>query len=231
MNLRCIIVEDEYPASRLLNNFINRIPELTLVETFKNALKVPDFLSKNPVELMFLDIQMPFVSGTELLKNLSEKPVTIFTTANPQYALQAFDLDVLDYLVKPFSFDRFQHAVKKAIEYHTFKQIAATNQADTPPQYLSIKSDYRTVKIIFDEILYIEGLSEYVKIITPRKNYVTLIAMKELESQLAPSGFSRVHKSYIVNLSKIRSHNSRQVVLENAVELPIGRVYKGLLTL
>ena len=229
MNLRCIIVEDEFPATRLLQSFISRMPEVSLVEIFKNAVKVPSFLAENPVELMFLDIQMPFISGTELLKNLKDKPATIFTTANPQYAIEAFELDVLDYLVKPFSFIRFQKAVQKAIEYHTFQQLLSTQVGDAPPQYLSIRSDYRTIKIMFDDILYIEGLSEYVKIVTLRKNYVTLIALKDLERQLAAFGFLRVHKSYIVNTSKIHSQGRQQIVLDNDFIVPIGRVYKGII--
>lgn len=227
MNLRCIIVEDEFPAARLLQNFISRMPELTLVETFKNALKVPEFLTQNSIELMFLDIQMPFVSGTELLRNLNDKPATIFTTANTQYAIEAFELDVIDYLVKPFAFERFEKSVKKAIEYHTYRQLAINNSADLAPQYLSIKSDYKTIKVMFDDILYIEGLSEYVKIVTARKKYITLTALKSLDNQLTSFGFQRIHKSFIVNTAKIQSQNSKQVWLNNGETLPIGRAFKG----
>lgn len=225
INLRCIIVEDEYPAARLLKTFIGRMPQLTLVESFTNGVKVPAFLQENTIEILFLDIQMPFVSGTELLRSLPEKPVVVFTTANPAYAAEAFDLDVLDYLVKPFAFDRFEKAVQKAVDYHVFRQLAETKPT-LPEQFLSIKSDYRTVKIMFDDITHIEGLSEYVKIVTARKNYVTLIALKELEIQLETAGFVRVHKSFIVNRACIQSYSSRSVLLKNGLEIPVGRAYK-----
>lgn len=226
-HLRCIVVEDEYPAMRLLQNFIGRIPDLILVNSFKNAVAVPQFLMENTIDILFLDIQMPFLSGTDLLRQIDNKPATIFTTANPQYAVEAFNLDVVDYLVKPFSFERFEKAVAKAIDYHTFKAILTETTMSNTPQYLSIKSDYKTIKIFFDEILYIEGLSEYVRIITSQKSFVTLIAMKDLEEQLAQRGFTRIHKSFIINDSKVRSVSNKQIIMQNGIEIPVGRVYKG----
>jgi two-component system response regulator LytT len=223
--MTCMIVDDEYLAIKILEDYASRIPALTVERTFTKPQEALSYLIKKPAELLFLDIQMPQFNGFELLKKLTELPMIVFTTARHDYAVHAFDLDVLDYLVKPISFERFEKAVKKAAEYKRFKTLSARQSANE--NYLMIKADHRIHKIMTDQVEYIEGLGEYVKIHTPGKTFITLAALKDLYSQLPPDQFVRVHKSFIVSISSIASFNHQQVCLKSGDMLPVGRLYKA----
>ena len=224
MNLTCIMVDDEYLATKILQEYAIRIEGLKVEMTFTRPEQALDYLKSHSVDLLFLDIQMPKLSGFELMKKLSTPPMIVFTTARHDYAVQAYDLDVLDYLVKPISFDRFEKAMRKAMEFSEFKKIRSSN---TSGGYLMIKADYRIHKIVNDEIEFIEGLSEYVKIHTHEKTYIPLVALKDLAQQLPNAQFVRIHKSYIVSLSQVTSYNHQAVLLKNGKTLPIGRSYKA----
>lgn len=225
MNLTCVIVDDEYLAIKVLEEYSVKTIGLSIEKTFTNPQEALDYLATHLVDLLFLDIQMPRLSGFELLKKLQKPPVVIFTTARHDYAVQAFDLDVLDYLVKPIPLERFQKAVKKASEYLQFKK-AILQKSENSERFLMIKADYRIHKIMTDEINYIEGLSEYVKIHTTEKTFVPLISLKELLNQLPVNQFVRIHKSYIVSIAYIASYNHHEVQMKNGETLTIGRFYK-----
>lgn len=226
MSLTCVIVDDEYLAIKILQEYALKIEGLKVEIAFTRPEEALDYLTSHPIELLFLDIQMPKLNGFELLKKLPAPPMVVFTTARHDYAVQAFDLDVLDYLVKPISFERFEKAVKKAEEYSQFKKLR-TQRKDSPQNYLMVKADYRIHKIITEQIEFIEGLSEYVKIHTPEKTFIPLVALKELMDQLPANQFVRIHKSYIVSLAHIASYNHRTLQLKNGKTLPIGRSYKS----
>lgn len=224
MKLTCIMVDDEYLATKILQEYALRIEGLIVEMTFTRPEQALDYLKNHSVDLLFLDIQMPKLSGFDLMKKLSSPPMVVFTTARHDYAVQAYELDVLDYLVKPISFDRFEKAMRKAMEFSGFKKILSPN---TNSGYLMIKADYRIHKIMTDEIEFIEGLSEYVKIHTREKTYIPLVALKDLAQQLPTTQFIRIHKSYIVSLAQVTSYNHQAVQLRNGKTLPIGRSYKA----
>jgi DNA-binding LytR/AlgR family response regulator len=209
MMIRCIVVDDEALARRLLRDYIGRIPELDLVSQCENPLQARSEIEKHNVDLMFLDIQMPGLTGIDFLKTLKNKPLTIFVTAYPDYALQSYELDVIDYLLKPISFERFYLAVSKAMDYLSFRQqkeiVPDNNESVYEKGCFYVRADYKIVRINYRDILFIEGLSEYVQIHTENKKIVTYISMQRINELLPSEYFFRVHKSYIVNLQKIDS--------------------------
>jgi len=224
--IRTLLVDDEYPSLKILENFTLKLSECEVVAKCSSAAEALAVFEKEKIDLMFLDIQMPSMTGIEMLRRLDVKPVTIITTANHDMALDAFNLDVVDYLVKPFSFERFNHAVERAKAYLKYKNTDDTVMTEKP-DYIMVKSDYKIVKIFFKEIKYIEGLGEYVKIILDKGNFVvTLEALKNLEKMLPQETFIRIHKSYILNTSLIRAVSGNMVSLSDGVSLPIGKVYK-----
>jgi DNA-binding LytR/AlgR family response regulator len=224
--IRTLLVDDEYPSLKILENFTLKLSECEVVAKCSSAAEALAVFEKEKIDLMFLDIQMPSMTGIEMLRRLDVKPVTIITTANHDMALDAFNLDVVDYLVKPFSFERFNHAVERAKAYLKYKNTDDTVMTEKP-DYIMVKSDYKIVKIFFKEIKYIEGLGEYVKIILDKGNFVvTLEALKNLEKMLPQETFIRIHKSYILNTSLIRAVSGNMVSLSDGISLPIGKVYK-----
>jgi len=225
MSLTCIIVDDEYLAIKVLQEYASRLPTLQVVKTFTDSREAIRFVQQQPVDLLLLDIQMPYLTGFDLVKQLPAGTMVIFTTARHDYAVQAYELNVLDYLVKPVAVERFEKAIQRAVEYRQYRSLAQEQQP-VVKNYLMIKSDYRLIKLMLEDIEYIEGLSEYVKIYTREKNYTTLAALKNLESELPAQQFIRIHKSFIVALASISQFNSRAVQLSNGKELPIGRSYK-----
>lgn len=224
MKTTCLVVDDEHPALKLLEDYISKMPELELVAKCDNALDANNILQDQPVDLMFLDIQMPDLTGLDFIKSLKRKPVIILTTAYSEYALEGYELDVTDYLLKPFSFERFMQAVNKAQELIILKKKEKTS-IKTAKDHIFVKADYKKVKVNFDDILYIEGLREYVSFFTKDKRIVTLEAMKNLEQILPADQFIRVHKSYIIPLKKV------EAVVGNMLEIagkniPIGKSYR-----
>ncbi len=198
--IKVLLVDDEFLALQLLENFVKEVPELELVAKTKSPIEAQHILSRDRIDLLFLDIQMPTLSGVNLLKNLKNPPLTIFTTAYSDYALTAFDLNVVDYLLKPFSFERFLQAVDKAQ-----RQLSTSNPIyiKDNPHFLSVKANSKIVKVFIDDILFIEGLKEYVKIVCATENIVTFERLKNLEVILPANQFLRVHKSYIINTAKV----------------------------
>lgn len=209
--IKCIVVDDEALARRLLRDHIGKIPELELVAQCENPLQARAEITKHNIDLMFLDIQMPEITGIDFLKTLKTKPLTIFITAFPDYALQSYELDVIDYLLKPVSFERFYQAVNKAVDYLSYRSQKGTEPVvkneDTmyDKGYFYVKADYKIVRVNYRDILFIEGLREYVQIHTENKKIVTYISMQKMTELLPSKYFFRVHKSYIVNLQKIES--------------------------
>lgn len=227
MSYTCLIVDDEQLARRLLEEFVSKIPMLELKGMCKNPLEAMDVLSKEHIDIMFLDIQMPDITGVEFIKSLQQKPATIFTTAYSEYALEGYQLDVIDYLVKPFPLDRFIKAVNKAIEYIDLKRNANNNdqQNGTNSEYLLLHADHKIYKVALDEIKYIEGLKEYVSYYTKEKRIIVLQSLKSIEESLPSDKFIRVHRSYIVPIDKIKTLDGNQVQIGDKL-IPIGRSYK-----
>jgi len=225
MNLNCVIVDDEYLAIKVLEDYISRSESLHFVRAFKLPKEALEFLKSNQVDLLFLDIQMPDMDGFSLLEKLDNPPLIIFTTARPDYAVKAYELNVLDYLVKPISPLRFQLATQKALEYSSYKSLA---ERHIKPEidYLMIHADYQVNKIMYQDIMFIEGLGEYVRIHSITKVYITLLSLKSLQELLPGNLFLRVHKSYIVQRKCIASYNRQQIQLDNGKKIPIGRIYK-----
>jgi len=225
MSISCIIVDDEYLAVKVLEEYASSMPALQVIKTFTDSRAAVDFIQQQPVDLILLDIQMPYVNGFDLVKAVPPHTMVIFTTARHDYAVQAYELDVLDYLVKPIARERFDKAIQKALEYRQYRKVW-TEQQQAARNFLMIKADYRIVKLLFEEIEYIEGLSEYVKIYSREKTYTTLAALKSLEGELPAGKFIRIHKSYIVALAAIDQFTSKAIQLHNGKELPVGRSYK-----
>lgn len=201
--IKVLLVDDEYLALQLLENFIKEVPELELVAKTKSPVQAIDILNQETIDFLFLDIQMPTLSGVNLLKNLENPPITIFTTAYADYALTAFNLNAVDYLLKPFSFERFSQALDKAKTQLSKNQT--TGNKENASNFVSVKANSKIVKVFFDDILFIEGLKEYVKVVCETKNIVTFERLKNLEATLPAHQFLRVHKSYIINISKVAS--------------------------
>lgn len=215
--IKTLLVDDEYLALNLLETFIQDVPDMEVVGKAKSALKALEILNNQEVDLLFLDIQMPTLSGLNMLKTLKNKPVTIFTTAYSEYATKAFDLDVVDYLVKPFSFERFLQGVNKAREQFKLRSLHTPKTA-----FYTAKVDGKLVKLYYDDILFIEGLKEYVRFICKSGKYVTLESLKNLEQQLSSDIFLRVHKSYIVSKEKVHSVIGNMLEIQT-YKIPISR--------
>ncbi|MBU6341399.1 MAG: LytTR family DNA-binding domain-containing protein [Bacteroidetes bacterium] len=235
--LNVLIVDDEPLALDVLETYIAQMPELNLVKRCSNALEANEVLQTNTVELMFLDIQMPQLTGIDFVKTLKRPPMVVFTTAYPNYAIQGFDLNALDYLLKPISLERFVKAVNKAVEQSDLQQRetpAVVPSTPAPPgndelDFFFVKADKKLVKVNFDDIIYIEGLKDYVIIRLQNGRVITLQTMKSLEDRLPAGRFKRIHRSYIVAMDKITAIEGNMVeVAEKNVPklLPIGKNYR-----
>lgn len=226
MKIRCLLVDDEHLALALLENFIRRLPDLEIVGACKSPIRAVEVLQSQPVDLLFLDIQMPILNGVNLLRSISRRPVAIFTTAYAQHAHEAFDLDAADYLLKPYAFERFEHAVAKA---RALLQARAAGQSG-PEGFLTVKADRQWVKIPLAELRYVEGWKEYVKIFTPAGKIITLESLNNLESTLPAEHFLRVHKSFIVARAAVRRLDGDELVLSDETRIPVARARKREVT-
>ena len=223
MNITCIIIDDEPLARKGLKEYVTEVDFLNLIGEFDNPLKAAELISRGEVQLLFLDIQMPKITGLDFFKTLQNAPPVIFTTAYPQYALEGFEVNALDYLVKPVSFDRFFKAVLKAKEFY---EVRDTNRKETESSdYFFIKADNKLVKILFDEVLYVEALQNYVTIHTAARKYMTYLTFKSVEDYLPADKFLKVHKSYIVAASKIDSIEGNDIRIGQQ-HIPISRNQK-----
>ena len=226
MSYSCLIVDDEQLARKLLQEFVSKVPSLELKGMCKNPLEAMDILNKEEIDIIFLDIQMPELTGVEFLKTLQNKPAVIFTTAYSEYALEGYQLDVIDYLVKPFPFERFVKAVNKAIESIDLKR-KANAAGSIEDDFVLLHADHKIYKVRLDEIEYIEGLKEYVSYYTREKRIIVLQSLKSIEETLPAERFIRVHRSYIVPIRKIKTLDGNQVQIGNKL-IPIGRSYKDV---
>jgi DNA-binding LytR/AlgR family response regulator len=227
--IQTIVVEDEPLAREGLLSYIGEIDFLEIRAACESALDANKVLSSVPIDLMFLDIQMPKLTGIDFLKSLKEPPMVIFTTAYPNFALQGYELDVIDYLVKPFPFDRFLKAANKARDFFDLKISSREGQQKSRGDaegYFFIKCDHRYEKIHFDDVLYVEGRENYVVIHTAAKQFMTLLRMKSMEEILPAAGFLRIHKSYIASVKAISSIDGNEVVLAGK-RLPLSREKKA----
>jgi two-component system, LytTR family, response regulator len=224
MNINCIIIDDEPLARKGLKEYITDVDFLTLVGEFDNPLKATEVISRGESQLIFLDIQMPRISGIEFFKTLSNAPPVIFTTAYPQYALEGFEVNALDYLVKPISFERFLKAALKAKEYFEVREKNVT-EASASSGYFFIKADNKLVKILFDDVLFAEALQNYVTIHTKDKKYITYLTFKSVEDYLPADKFIKVHKSYTVSTQKIDSIEGNDIRIGQH-HIPISRNLK-----
>lgn len=224
--IKCIIVDDERPARELIELHLSNLNDCTLLGTFDNAIDAFNFLQNNSVDIIFLDVQMPKISGVELIKSLKVCPKIILTTAFREYAVEAFELDVLDYLVKPITAERFMKAMARYTYYvNNMPEVAERSRAFNEA-YVFIKTGKDQTKVFLKEILYIEGLKDYVKVHTSTKTYIASERLSYMEEKLPENKFIRIHKSYIISLEKLTSYTVEQVVI-NAFSLPIGRSYKN----
>ncbi len=217
MSISCLITDDEPMARKGLENYVQKIPFLHLAGMCEDAMQLNLFLQKQKVDLLFLDIEMPYLSGIELLKTLKDPPKVILTTAYESYALQGFELDVLDYLLKPISFERFLKAANKAADYFTLRQGQA-------PDYFFIKAEGRLEKIFFDEVIAVEALENYVAIHTPTKKWITHATLKSVQA-LLPGHFVQPHKSWLVNIQKITAVEGN-VIFCGARQVPVSKYQK-----
>lgn len=223
MSISCIIIDDEPLARKGLKEYIADIDFLALLGEFDNPLRAAELISRGEVQLLFLDIQMPKITGLDFFRTLQQPPPVIFTTAYPQYALEGFEVNALDYLVKPISFERFLKAALKAKEYY---EVRDTNTKDAQAgEYFFIKADNKLVKILYDEILYAEAVQNYVTIHTDSKKYMTYLTFKSVEDYLPADKFLKVHKSYIVAASRIDTIEGNDIRIGQQ-HIPISRNQK-----
>ncbi len=227
--IRCLVVDDEELARTLLENYISKLPQLELVGKCKNPLEAMSILQEQNVDLLFLDIQMPELTGVEFLKILHNKPLVVFTTAYPDYALEGYALDVVDYLLKPFSLERFIQAVNKVNQRlnHQGPNTDHPPEVKSEKNYILVKSEHKIHRIPYDEILYIQSMREYVAYYTPQGRILSLNSLKKLEQELPDQQFIRIHKSYIVAIDKIKTLEGNLLHVSDE-KLPIGANYKDV---
>jgi two-component system LytT family response regulator len=222
MLIKCVAIDDEPLALKLISGYVARFPFLQLVNTFEDAISGAEFLKTAQVDLLFIDIDMPDITGIDLVRSLDVKPMVIFTTAHKNFAYEGFELEALDYILKPIDFKRFEKAVEKAVDYYQYKTKPVAGQAE---ECLYVYSEYRMVKVDLNTVEYIESMEDYIKIhITSAKTVLTLMPLKKVLEKLPADKFQRIHRSYIVSVSKIRSIQNRKVKLTD-IELPVSESY------
>jgi DNA-binding LytR/AlgR family response regulator len=232
--INCLVVDDEELARNLLENYIGRLPHLTLAGKCRDPFEALEALSSQSVDLLFLDIQMPGMTGMEFLRTLKKKPLVIFTTAYSEFALESYNHDATDYLLKPFGFERFVQAVNKATDLLSLRKAAestpilreqAADAAPAAKDFILVKSEHKVHRLRFEDISYVEGMREYVAFHTPQGRILSLNSLKSLEEELPSDQFLRIHKSYIVAIGKIAAIEGNQVIVGKE-KLPIGASYR-----
>jgi len=221
----CIVVDDEPLARKGIQLHIKEIPSLKQIGEFSNAVQAGEFLQNNDVDIMFLDIQMPGLTGIDFVRNMNVQPAIIFTTAYTEYAIDAFDLNVVDYLLKPIKFDRFYKAAIKAQEFIKLRNEGASDFEDFTQEYVYIKSDRKYIRLYYTDVLFIQGMKDYVMIHTLTQKYMTAMNIKTILAQLPETTFARVSKSYIINIDKIDSIDIDMVYIGEH-DIPVGNAYK-----
>ena len=224
-NIKCIVIEDEPLATKVLTDYITQVPFLELQGSFKDAILATDFLRDHQTDLIFLDIHLPKLKGMAFLKTLAHPPAVIITTAYHQYAVEGFNLNVTDYLLKPFDFERFLIAVTKVKKGE--KERLKPQETVDPKDYLFLNVQKKKVKLLFSEIVYIESQREYIRIVTTKTEFISKMSTHEIEDLLPTHLFKRIHRSFIVSVGKIESYNAEMVEV-NGISIPIGRGYKDV---
>jgi DNA-binding LytR/AlgR family response regulator len=223
MTLRCVIVDDEPLAITIMEGLLKKIPHVQVIATFNSALPLYEFIKDNEVDLLFLDIEMPSLSGVEFVKSLSKTPSVIFTTANKNYAIEGFDLNIDDYILKPITFERLVKAVNRVYDKHTQNTPSDTKESET--EYIYLKENKKMVKVYLKNILFCESLKDYVKVVTTAKTVITKQQISYFETSLNNANFLRIHRSFIVAMDKIDAFSASTIEI-GGIELPIGRKYK-----
>ncbi|MFT6810699.1 MAG: DNA-binding LytR/AlgR family response regulator [Saprospiraceae bacterium] len=230
-DLNCQIIDDEELAITLLENYIGRLPNLKLIGAYSNPIEALQLLQNQSIDLIFLDIQMPEINGTDFLKTLAQKPMVVFTTAYSEHAIEGCELNIVDYLLKPFSFERFVQAINKASTLAQLRtQSKAGNPLSTDPpmedkKYILVKSEHKVHRIRYDDINYIQSMREYVAYYTPSGRILSLSSLKKLETDLPENKFIRIHKSFIISKSKVSTLEGNMVHI-NKEKIPIGASYR-----
>lgn len=227
-NIRCVIIDDEPPAREVLRRYIEQLPMLELVAECANAIDAIRILQEQQVELLFLDIKMPQLNGNEFLKAVKNPPPVIFTTAHAEYALEGYDLDVLDYLLKPIRFDRFVKAVNKIIQINGHRSVDATigQEEEKKESFVYFRCERKMVKVMLSDIIYIESMKDYVKIFTADGMLMTKQSITSVEAMLPEREFIRAHRSYIVSVNKIKTFTNELIGL-GKTEIPIGKLFRN----
>lgn len=231
--MKCIVLKKTFDQSNIVD-FVNSVPYFELVATCNTVFEAYEILNSKKIDLIFLDTDLPKVSGIDFIQSLNSKPLFIFISSNANLAVEGFNLNALDFLLKPFSFDRFLKASNKALEANSIKEILINKGKETPVNsspndFMMVKTEYQSIVIKLENILYLEGLKDYIKIYTSQnpKPVLTLNSLKKMQQNLPPDKFSRIHKSYIVGIEHIKSINKSQVVI-NDKYIPIGESYKNI---
>lgn len=230
MSINCIVIDDELPAIQQMENYIERLPFLNLLRSFDNAIEPLSFLQNNKVDLLFLDIEMEGFTGLQLIKSLQHKPKIILTTAYDQYAIAAFDLNVSDYLLKPISFERFIQSIDKIYDYFSKDKPIVYSGPRYKRDFFFVKTEYRVQRIDFNDILFVEGMKEYLRIHTKDQRIMVLQSFKNLEEILPSQQFIRVHKSYMVAINKIESVERNRITILDHI-IPVSDTYKDALAI
>lgn len=229
LQIKCLVVDDEPPALEVLKRYIESIPSLSLAGICGNAVEALAVIQQQPIDILFLDIQMPQILGTDFIRTLTHPPKIIFTTAYRKYAVEGFDLDAVDYLLKPISFERFLKAVNKimkvSIKQNPPADAGSAGESEVNNTHIYFRADRKIMKIALDDILYFESLKDYIKVVTKSKTFLTKHSISSLEENLPQPGFLRIHRSYIISLSKIEYFENEVVGIGNQ-ELPISRMYR-----
>jgi len=222
MQLKCVAIDDEPLALEIIKKYVSDYPSLKLVNIFDDAVSGAEYLKRNKIDILFIDIDMPDITGVDLVRSLQEKPMIIFTTAYKNFAFEGFELEAVDYLLKPINNSRFNAAIQKAIDYYQFKNTSHTEAED----FLFVHSEYRVIKINIRDIEYIESMQDYIKIylINTEKPVLTLMPLKSVIEKLPANQFIRIHRSYVVARVQIRSIYNRKIKLSK-IELPVGTNY------
>ncbi len=227
MKTKCLIVDDEPLARDLICNHLKKLDNFEIIAECGDAMKALRVLQEHSIDLIFMDIQMPQITGIDFLKTLKNPPNVIFTTAFQEYAIEGFELDIVDFLLKPITFERFLKAVNKYFEIkQEDNQPAVQQPIQSEEAFIYVKENKKVIKLFLNEILYVEGLSEYVQIFTETRKFVTKTSMNNMDEKLPENDFMRIHKSFIVSLNKIEAFTSTCIELSGK-ELPIGRSYKN----
>ncbi len=225
--IRCLLADDEPPAREILRRYIENMPGLELIKECSNAMQVLSFLQEEEVDIIFLDINMPQLKGNELLKIIKNPPKIILTTAYAEYALEGYELDVVDYLLKPIQFDRFVKAVHKAVQLNGNSFSNPSTQSESKQDsFVYFRADRKMVKVMLDSILYIEGMKDYIKIVTSEGVLITKQSMTSVEAMLPENDFIRTHRSFIVSLPKIKSFTHELIEIDKT-QIPIGKLFRN----